>query len=513
MLSNVTERLSTSRGGAVALGIAAAVLAGILLLVYLDRYRESVRGETADTPVLVAKSLIIKGTSGTQVAQRDQYQAAELPRDEIKEGGIADPAYLSGRIAVNDILPGQQLTTADFTEAPSTSVTTRLVGPQRAISVDIDNVHGSLSQLAAGDRIDIYVAAGGGRNGQEIVKLFRPNVYVLAVPGGTEGRELTGSAPSSNLILQVHQRDAADFAFAADNTQLWFVLRPHVRRHPDEARHGDRGDGPEVGGGWLGPSETILAVDPALDVDSVANTISQGENVQVLAVYSDLDEARGKLNELPFDVLVVASAGYSERALLLIDAAERLSGEPSVLVLSEGSSNGYVRRVLESGADDILMLPQSKEQVAFAIRKILARRDTAAGEGVEPARLDRRARAEGRHRQDADGDQSRRRVRAGRPLDHARRHRPAVRRRRAHARAWRPRRRSTIWRSRAARSTSGSLDHYLMRTLPGRAPSSHPPPDQASAVSAELIRDVYSLLRHVERLRHRRHAARASRPR
>ena len=68
--------------------------------------------------MLVAKSLIVKGTSGTQVARRDQYQAAELPRDEVKEGAVADPAYLNGRIAVNDILPGQQLTTADFTEAP-----------------------------------------------------------------------------------------------------------------------------------------------------------------------------------------------------------------------------------------------------------------------------------------------------------------------------------------------------------------------------------------------------------
>ena len=226
MLSNVTERLSTSRGGAVALGIAAAVLAGILLLVYLNRYRDSVRGQTADTPVLVAKRLILKGTSGTEVAKRDQYQAAELPRDEIKEGAIADPAYLSGRVAVNDVLPGQQLTTADFTEESSSSVTTRLAGPQRAISVEVDNVHGSLSQLQAGDRIDIYIATGGGSNGQSLVKLFRPNIYVLAVPGTTGGRELTQTPGGGNLILQVLARDAADFAWAADNTQLWFVLRP-----------------------------------------------------------------------------------------------------------------------------------------------------------------------------------------------------------------------------------------------------------------------------------------------
>ena len=127
-------------------------------------------------------------------------------------------------------MPGQQLTTADFTEASSSSVTTKLVGPQRAISVDIDNVHGSLSQLRAGDRIDIYIGAGGGRNGQALVKLFRPNVYVMAVPGQTEGRRADEPPVSSNLILQMHQRDAADFAYVADNTQLWFVLRPGPAR-------------------------------------------------------------------------------------------------------------------------------------------------------------------------------------------------------------------------------------------------------------------------------------------
>ena len=170
------------------------MLAGISCSSTSTAIRDSVRAETANTPVLVAKRLIVKGTSGTQVARRDQYQAAELPRDDVKEGAVADPAYLDGRIAVNDILPGQQLTTADFTTAPSSSVTTKLVGPQRAISVDIDNVHGSLSQLRAGDRIDIYIGTGGGRNGQALVKLFRPNVYVMAVPGQTEGRELTGTA-------------------------------------------------------------------------------------------------------------------------------------------------------------------------------------------------------------------------------------------------------------------------------------------------------------------------------
>jgi pilus assembly protein CpaE len=49
-----------------------------------------------------------------------------------------------------------------------------------------------------------------------------------------------------------------------------------------------------------------------------------------------------------------------------------------VVVLTVGSSNGFVRRVFEAGADDILTLPQSPEQVRFALQKAMARKEGAA---------------------------------------------------------------------------------------------------------------------------------------
>jgi pilus assembly protein CpaE len=132
---------------------------------------------------------------------------------------------------------------------------------------------------------------------------------------------------------------------------------------------------------------TLVAVDTELDVDSIAGSLPEGEAVNVVGVYSDLDEARTKLEQVPFDMLVVATAGHSERALLLIDAAEKLEPQRAVIVLSEGSSNGYVRRLVETGVDDILMLPQSRDQLAFAIKKVMAQRETHVGEGDELARL------------------------------------------------------------------------------------------------------------------------------
>jgi Flp pilus assembly protein CpaB len=222
MINSVTQRVSASRGWAIAVGIGAAVLAGLLLLVYLNSYRESVAGETAPTSVLVAKSLILKGTSGTVIAAKEMYQGASFPNKEVKVGAIADPAVLSGRVAVNDILPGQQLTTSDFSTSTTDAVNTKITGRQRAISVPVDAIHGSLAQLAPGDHIDVYIGIGGGAGREATVKLFRPDVLVLSAPQAQEG----------NVILRVDTRDAADMAFAADNGTLWFVLRPQAGAKP-----------------------------------------------------------------------------------------------------------------------------------------------------------------------------------------------------------------------------------------------------------------------------------------
>jgi Flp pilus assembly protein CpaB len=212
----------SSRGWAIALGIGAVVLAAILLVVYLDRYRSRVAGENAPTPVLVAKQLIPAGTPGTLVASQAMYAPTTLPAKEVVVGAISDPAYLSGRAAAADIFPGSQFTAASFAASDTASVDSQITGSQRAISISIDNVHGSLSQVQVGDSIDMYLSLGGGPGGQGFVKLFEPNVKVLAIPS------IPGPTGSSNLVLRIDTKDAATFAYAADNAQMYFVIRPVV---------------------------------------------------------------------------------------------------------------------------------------------------------------------------------------------------------------------------------------------------------------------------------------------
>lgn len=223
-MSTFSEKLTSSRGIGVALGIGAAVLAGILLLVYLNQYRNSVSGDSAPTSVIVAKALIPKGTSGSIIGAKSLYQPTTLPKQEVKAGAIADPAYINGRVAVVDILPGQQITTADFTVPTTESVDTKIVGFQRGVSVPVDAIRMSTTQITVGNKLDLYVAIGG------VIKLFEPSVVVLAVPDQ--------GAAGGSYILRMDTRNVPDLMVAADSGTLWAAIRPQANAKPTARRQG-----------------------------------------------------------------------------------------------------------------------------------------------------------------------------------------------------------------------------------------------------------------------------------
>jgi pilus assembly protein CpaE len=132
-----------------------------------------------------------------------------------------------------------------------------------------------------------------------------------------------------------------------------------------------------------GEIKVLIALDEGVDTDGLQASLPSQPDIQLVGVVDGLEESWSTLQETPTDLLIVACAGYSDRALFLIDGAVKQRPERPVLVLAEGSPNGFVRRVFESGADDILTLPQSPEMIAFTIQKAMARKEgAAAGSGV-----------------------------------------------------------------------------------------------------------------------------------
>jgi Flp pilus assembly protein CpaB len=214
-----------NRGGALIAGVVVAVIAVILLVVYLHSYRSSVNSGKAPERVLVATKLIPRGTSAALMASQGLYQQTSVPKDELLPLAITDASALQGRVAAGDIFPGQQLTQTQFTTENAGAIPFQIHGRQRAIAVSIDSNHGLIGQLQSGDFVDVYIGTSGGTSGgggSGLLTLLASDVYVLVAPGGA----------SPNAILRVTTKQAPLFALANDSTRMWFVLRPQVGASP-----------------------------------------------------------------------------------------------------------------------------------------------------------------------------------------------------------------------------------------------------------------------------------------
>jgi Flp pilus assembly protein CpaB len=208
--------------------IIAAVLAGILIVAYVQKYRNSVSAEGAPVTVLVAKQPIAKGTSGTVIASTGLYSATTIRQSQLLDGAYSDASSLRDAVTTRDIYPGSQLTAADF--APATSnLASSLTKYQRIVTIPMDSTHGLTADLQAGDHVDIYalfnlipVDRSGNPTGSgashTVLRMIMSNVYVQSVAKGGGG--------NANVDFKVSDRQATQLAFASDNGKLWLTLRP-----------------------------------------------------------------------------------------------------------------------------------------------------------------------------------------------------------------------------------------------------------------------------------------------
>ena len=219
-MENITSsKLFTTRQGTVLLGVIAAVIAAIALIVYLNHYRDSVKGGGAAIQVLVAEKLIQKGTPGDVIRTNPTYyETKDIAKSNVETGAFVDPSTLAGKVALTDISPGQQLKAADF--GPTSGVATQLNPNQRAVVVPLGSPQEVGGQIGAGSHVDVWVTSSAqGSNGvsRSVAKLLFQDMYVL---GAGEG--------GGNVTLRANPKQAGQLIFASSNAQIWLVLRPTI---------------------------------------------------------------------------------------------------------------------------------------------------------------------------------------------------------------------------------------------------------------------------------------------
>jgi pilus assembly protein CpaE len=128
----------------------------------------------------------------------------------------------------------------------------------------------------------------------------------------------------------------------------------------------------------------FIALDRGVDSHTIQEALPPGTPVRIVPLAEAGDAAAVAAQETA-DLVVIGCAGSAGQALDVISAAHRQRSDRPVVVLYEGSANGFLQQAFEAGADDLIPLPQSPAQLGFAFEKALARkRGAAASAGVAP---------------------------------------------------------------------------------------------------------------------------------
>ena len=219
-MENITSsKLFTTRQGTILLGVIAAIIAAIALIVYLNHYRSSVSPQPVS--VLVAKKAIPQGTSGDILAKSTSfYEATQLPKDQVKTGAITDSSTLAGTVALTTINPNSQLTAAQFGAA--SGVQYQLGPNERAVVVDLGSPQAVGGQIGAGSHVDVWVTSSAQASSgvsRPIAKLLFQNMDVLGFDG-------------TNVTLKATPTESGQLIFASSNDSIWLVLRPTIGTTP-----------------------------------------------------------------------------------------------------------------------------------------------------------------------------------------------------------------------------------------------------------------------------------------
>jgi Flp pilus assembly protein CpaB len=204
---NWAGQLLASRRGALTVSAVSALLAALLLYMFVQHYRRApVAAAPTQVVAFVATQYIPAGTPESAVASGNMLKRVEVPSTQAVAGAIADPSAIAGEVSATPIAPGQQISIADFTRSIAT-INSYLTGRYRAIALPIDAAHGLTAYLAQGDNVDIMVDEGPN------TAVIAQNVPVLANADG-------------DVVLKVSDAQALTLAGASDDAKIWLTLRP-----------------------------------------------------------------------------------------------------------------------------------------------------------------------------------------------------------------------------------------------------------------------------------------------
>ena len=216
------------------IAIGLAVVAMLLVLLYVTNYKRSVQHDTTEVPVFVAAHDIAANTAGADIVAKHALRQVSIPKRDVVPGAISSVDQVRSLVLETPIYAGEQVTVRPFSDIAAQGIRAHLRGTMRAIQVPGSPDQLLASTLKEGDRVDVVgnlrLSADSNAHATKIVVR---DLRVLQSPNESTAAKVSG-ASSSSVILAVTDTQVQRLWYAINNSDWTLELRPVI--NPADSR-------------------------------------------------------------------------------------------------------------------------------------------------------------------------------------------------------------------------------------------------------------------------------------
>jgi Flp pilus assembly protein CpaB len=213
----------------IALGL--AVVAAILVSVYVTQYKHHVQNGQSTSQVYVASRDIPTGTAGTDLVDGKYIRKESVENRNLVPGWISKTSQIEDSYVTAPIYQGEQLTLRQFGQAGAQGARGQITGGQRAIEIEADPPQVMSGTLESGDHVDIVAnwALPEGSS-HHVSKIVLRDVLVLSAPDQTKGNSGVGGAGNKvDVQLRVADAQLPKLFWVMQNGDWSLALRPPTK--------------------------------------------------------------------------------------------------------------------------------------------------------------------------------------------------------------------------------------------------------------------------------------------
>jgi len=124
----------------------------------------------------------------------------------------------------------------------------------------------------------------------------------------------------------------------------------------------------------LGAQTFLVVSDDSLAESTIRAALPTTTSIRFVSLRDALDSAAELVADTKPSVVLVSCSSNAEWGLRVIGDMANVEPRRPIIALYSGNPNGFMEPAFRAGADDLIVLPQPPDQLAFELQKIIARR-------------------------------------------------------------------------------------------------------------------------------------------